>query len=115
MIKFLLSVVLFICTAHNAIAQRPNAGEGYEYFVDIKGVKGKPDIAYLESTIQKKAEVTFFQAKSIKAQYFILRISRPITQSELQGWISNNAYQVIEITADPGMKEKLVKRKNIHS
>jgi hypothetical protein len=109
--KLLIAILLF--TGFNLKAQvRPGlpADQKYEYFLNIHGVSGKPDIKVIETSFRGKAGVTFFQTNKQDHKYFILRSSTPITQQQVEGWLNGTSYTLADFAADEKTKEELIKR-----
>lgn len=69
-------------------------GNSYEYYISIVNVHSKADIQLIETRIPQQTGVLSITAFKNPVKMFVLKTSRPVTETEFRGWINFGAYEV---------------------
>lgn len=87
-ILLLLSLAFFSASSfsiHQPLSANHNLQS--EYYIYISGVSERNDVIYLQDLIQKKEGVSFFMAERFPVRCFVLKSTRPISETEFKKWI----------------------------
>ena len=98
--KCLFLFLFFVATqispsyAQHHRGQQDNSSNTHDYYIYISGVNARTDVEKIESTIQKKAGVTYFLAKRYPVSYFLLKSTNPVSAMQFSSWIDQRLYKV---------------------
>lgn len=104
----LIFLITFSLTV-TAQEKRP-VNQKFEYFLNIRGISSKTDIAAVESIFRSTPGVTYFETDKQTHKYFVLRTSRAFSQASVAGFLSNTTYTLATFAEDIASKESLVKQ-----
>ena len=73
----------------SSIAQSENkvSSTTHDYYICISGITGPADIEKLETFVQHKEGITFFQGDKYPVRYFTLKSTSPVSREQFISWI----------------------------
>ncbi len=84
---FLFSFLFKINCYSQTIADVPGK---YEYYISIKGIKSKSDVAFIEDKIMQEKGVTFFLCDRFPVRYCLLKSDLSITKTQFDSWLDKS-------------------------
>jgi hypothetical protein len=105
---FMISAICLAVTGNGQNKDQQSSGNKFEYYIQLSGVNTKSDVISIEENISARPGIYFFMADRFPANYFTLKTSIPVSQSEFRNWLNNNNYSITFFGEGLVSKEKLL-------